>query len=222
MGTVDVTQLGQAAAQVSSVTSPVKTLGKEDFLKLLAVQLEHQDPLNPMENTEFIAQMAQFSTLEGITNMERSLLGMSTQMINMNNTSVTGLIGKHVKILGNQANFDGANPVRLGYILNGDAKSVNITITDGSGNIVRTLTTGAAPAGPSQTFWDGLDHTGRPVSPGEYNFSVNATEVDGNPVSGETVMTDMVDGVVYEGGKPYLIIGSLIAPMTDVLEVYGN
>jgi flagellar basal-body rod modification protein FlgD len=211
-----------SAAASTAAGKGTKTLGKDDFLKLLAVQLEYQDPLNPMENTEFIAQMAQFSTLEGITNMQSSLTKMSDQILNMNNTNVTGLIGKEVKVFGDEVRFDGASQVELGFLLKNDAHNVNVTVTDSSGNVVRTLAAANSPAGANLVSWDGKDASGNPVAPGEYKFAVDATTIDGAKIESQTVMTDVVDGVVYEEGVPYLIIGDLMARMSDVLEVYAS
>ncbi|MEE9543236.1 MAG: flagellar hook capping FlgD N-terminal domain-containing protein [Thermodesulfobacteriota bacterium] len=197
-------------------------LGKDDFLKLLAVQLQYQDPLKPMENTEFIAQMAQFSTLEGITNMNVSLQDMSGQVLSMNNLSTTELIGRKVKVYGDNVTLINGQSAQVDYLLHHAAANVEISIVDSNGVEVRKIEAGGKEAGVNSFIWDGTDNLGKMSVPGEYHVSINATTEDDIRVIARPITTNLVEGVTYENGVPYLMIQGSMVSLSDILEVWGN
>lgn len=87
-------------AQSSARAQALKSLGKDDFLKLLVTQIRNQDPLKPMEGTEFTAQLAQFSSLEQLSNMSKGIDDLLLFQGSLQNTLTTDLIGKQVKVAG--------------------------------------------------------------------------------------------------------------------------
>ncbi|MBI5234550.1 MAG: hypothetical protein HY880_09370 [Deltaproteobacteria bacterium] len=195
-------------------------MAKEDFLKLLGVQLQYQDPLSPMENTEFVAQMAQFSTLEGITNMSDSMELMAAQIMSMNNLYASSLIGKEVKTYGNTVSLGADGNVDLSYYLQSDAATVEVSVRDSSGNLVRTIDTANASAGANSIVWDGRDSNGNMLPPGDYVFSVDAKASNGAPVAADTIVSGVVSGIVYVGGVPFVMIGETKVPLSNVLEIW--
>lgn len=206
----------------SGVTNSTANLGKDDFLKLLAVQLQYQNPLEPMENTEFIAQMAQFSTLEGITNMSGSLDEMSNQVLSMNNLSTTDLIGRNVKVYGDNLTLTEGQSAQVNYLLHGAATNVEISIVGSNGVEVRSVEVGSKEAGANSFLWDGTDNLGKMSAPGEYHVSINAATKDGTQVTAKPISTNLVEGIVYENGLPYLMIQGAMVSLNDILEVWGN
>src|SRR5512145_3299493 len=103
-----------AATTASSTTSTKNILGKDEFLKMLIAQLKHQDPLNPMDGTAFTAQLAQFSSLEQLQNINTQLTSFTKQQQSLGNTQAVNLIGREVLAKGNAIQAEG-KPVDLSY-----------------------------------------------------------------------------------------------------------
>jgi len=198
---------------------PVRHLGKEDFLRLLVTQLEYQDPLNPMQNTEFIAQMAQFSTLEGINNLGSDLGEIRGYMQLLNNFNAIRLIGQDIKAVGNTLTLPENGSAEISYYLHGDAAKVIITIYDQKGRAIRTIEESNRAAGNNTLLWDGRTASGELAPPGQYYYTITATGRDGNRVRVDTFLSGRVDGVVYEEGIPYLLVNNTKVGLKDVLEV---
>lgn len=203
------------------VTQGVETLGREAFLQLLATQLQYQDPLNPIDSTEFVAQLAQFSELEQMIAMNQTM-GTSTQYLaSLNNFSATGLIGKEVLVTGDSVWLaEGSSPT-LTYRLDGEAAQVTVQILDAAGNVVRTLKTGAQAAGVQSITWDGLDKNGNSPAAGGYTYTVTATAVDGAGVGGATYAQGTVTGIQYDNGAAYLTVNGQAFPLSAVVEIQG-
>ncbi|HVP39530.1 MAG TPA: flagellar hook capping FlgD N-terminal domain-containing protein, partial [Candidatus Saccharimonadales bacterium] len=147
-----------SSAAASGLTSTLTgtgstTLGKDDFLKLLTAQLQHQDPLQPMDNTAFVAQLAQFSSLEQLQNMNSSL---STDILlnqSVNNSLATGLIGRNIVAKGDQITLAAGGTADLSFNLSA-AADAKITVVDSSGKTVATLTPGHLGAGDQTVTWN--------------------------------------------------------------------
>jgi flagellar basal-body rod modification protein FlgD len=195
-------------------------LDKEAFLKLLVAQLAHQDPLKPMEGTEFVAQLSQFAMVEQSISQSQKLDLLSSQMGGIANNEATRLVGTTVTVRGKSLAFDGLTATSANVTLAGPAQDVSVNVRDSNGRIVRTLNLGARGPGPVQVQWDGKDGAGATAARGAYSFDVRATDANGGPVTVSQEVTGRVRRVSYEKGYPELILDSgATAPISDLLSV---
>lgn len=225
MDTTRTTSLSSAFASAVGTSSPTpvvqgpKQLGQEDFLRLLLAQLQNQDPLKPIENEAFIAQLAQFSQLEQSVKQVK-LLEQSLSADSLNRQlSMVPLVGRQVKVTGGLVEL-GAGPARIDYTLAGDAESVQVVILTSSKQTVRTLNVGAKPAGTHQVAWDGKDNTGVQVPPGTYLVEIVATDRQGAHVDTTASSLATVSAVRIDNGNPLLLIGGQAVDPKDVVEFY--
>lgn len=165
-----------SAGAASSVAKNADIMGKEDFLTLLVAQLKNQDPLNPDDPTEFTAQLAQFSSLEQLYNLNDSMQGLAVAQTNSERLSALSLIGQSVSYNGSAFTFDG-NPVEVGYQLDGTAANVTLSIQNETGQTVSTLQAAPTELGAGNHFitWDGTDQNGNPVANGQYKIVLQAS-----------------------------------------------
>ena len=180
-------------------------LGRDAFLKMLVAQMEHQDPLNPMEGTDFSAQLAQFSSLEQLFNVNDTLEDLAASMGSKGQENILDYIGKEITSEDNNLNL------KDGKISNGlftltEPSEAMITIYDAFGQEITTLFPGQLEAGTHQVDWDGRDRTGVSVSDGTYKFQVTAVTESGAHVPVKTEATGLVTGVTYDSGYPYLVV----------------
>ncbi|MFH1129718.1 MAG: flagellar hook capping FlgD N-terminal domain-containing protein [Pseudomonadota bacterium] len=194
-------------------------IGKEDFLKLLVAQLAHQDPLEPMENTAFVAQLAQFSSLEQLMSVNSNLGLMQMAQISMTNSQVAGLIGKEIEAKGDKIQLSKAGSVDVNYELKGDAETVTVKISTQDGKLIRTLELGKQDAGMNSATWDGRDSIGNPMPNGTYDVQISAKSADGTSLEVSTYFKGVVTGVSYSGGIPMLEVGDNKVQVGDVIAV---
>ena len=189
-----------AQAQAASAQNQ---LGKDDFLKLLTVQLRYQDPLNPMENTEFIAQMAQFSSLEQLQNMNQSMAQSQGSEAELHaafkNNLVTSLVGKSVEVPTQEVAYDGQD-AEVAYRLGERARSAALRILDARGQLVRQLELDTSQA-YGTIEWDGKSESGDKVPEGAYLAVVAAEGPGGVPVEADVLKRVKVDAVRYAGSE---------------------
>ena len=195
-------------------------MGKDAFLKLLVTQLENQDPLNPMDNTDFVAQLAQFSSLEGLQNINSTMTWMANSVTSLQDFGSASLIGRVVKAETSKFDFDGTNEQVVGFSLGGSAESVSLTITDASGLPVRTIELGARGAGDNEAAWDGKDGRGLALPAGKYGFSVNAKGADGAPMGAEKYILGYVTGVGMEEGSSSIYVNGTAVKRDGIKEIY--
>jgi len=204
-------------------TLPTSILGKDDFLKLLTMQLQYQDPLNPMDGTQFAAQLAQFSSVEQLsninTNLEQSIDANYLLSQSISNALAATFVGKDVRATGSTFQFDGTNDPKLGYTLPSAAGSVTVKIYDSSGNLVKTLTNTGQSSGDNSFTWDGTDDQGRQVNPGQYKFSVDAKGDDGTSLSVSSFITGRVDGVRFKSDGTAFVVDGVEVKLSDILEI---
>ncbi len=181
-------------------------LGKDDFLKLLVAQIQYQDPLNPMSNTEFTAQLAQFSTLEQQKNMNEKLDSLiSTQSI-MKQLEVSNIVGKSVEAFSNEITLGQEGESLIQFSLPASAASAVIYITDTNGKLVRTLKLTDLAKGMNNISWDGRTDSGQRAAPGNYVFSVSAVDNSNSPIDATAVSKGRVEAVIYREGEAYLLV----------------
>lgn len=215
--------IGSVAANSGTSSTPASSIvGKEDFLKLLVTQLQNQDPLSPAESTEFTAQLAQFSSLEQLTNVNENLEYLHLYQASINNAQAVGFIGKTVTTQGNNIGVSDGVSENIAFELPGDAAGVTISIYDASGQLAATIEAGALDEGKQSVTWNAEDQEGNTVSDGKYTFEVGAVDSEGNVVEVSTFSRAVVTGVTFEDGVTYLMAGGRKIPMGDVVEVLGN
>jgi flagellar basal-body rod modification protein FlgD len=203
----------------NSLTST--SLTQEDFLTLLIAQLENQDPLNPQDSTEFTAQLAQFSSLEQLMNVNTSLADLQTIVFSQNNSSIVNMLGKTVLSYGNEIPLTSGESTNIEYSLDADASLVDINIYDSNENLVRTISPGSQSAGRQTVAFDGLDDSGNQLASGTYTYEVSATTLEGDAVSGVTYSSSgTITGVSYEDGTAVLLSGDNSIPVANVVEVH--
>lgn len=215
------TTSGSSVTQGASSALPATpSLDRDAFLKLLVAQLSHQDPLSPMEGTEFVNQLSQFASLEQAISQTSHLDVLSTQMRGLSNNEAVGLVGKAVTVRGHGIAYDGVSATASSVSVASAAAQVTATLRDADGRIVRTLDLGARPAGPLSIQWDGRDNDGQPAARGSYALTVAATTADGRSIDVTQDVTGTVTRVSFERGYPELILDTgAAAPISDLVSV---
>lgn len=195
-----------AAGSVNNITKSAggQTLGKEDFMNLLLKQLSYQDPLNPMDSTEFTSQLTQFTSLEELNNINSTLSDVLAFQQSMQNATVTNMIGKNVRAPGNTTYLK--EKADISYELSGESSSVKISIFDGSGKVVWSKDVGYQAAGSQVYIWDGMDNEGNQMPEGRYTVEIEAEDGSGNPVQALTSASGTVTGVFFRDNTTYLVL----------------
>jgi flagellar basal-body rod modification protein FlgD len=224
--TIDASKFAPSTtATASASTSATKTadiMGKEDFLTLLVAQLKNQDPLNPDDPTEFTAQLAQFSSLEQLYNLNESMTGLTTAQANSEKLAALSLIGKEVSYNGSKFTYDGT-PVSVGYQLDGTATSVTLSLQDANGKTVKTLQAADTEltAGNHFITWDGTDLDGNPVAAGSYKIVLKATASGKDAsVAAAPLISSEVIGVDLSNGMLTTSAGEVL--FNDLIRVTGS
>jgi flagellar basal-body rod modification protein FlgD len=203
----------------SMAASADKVMGKDDFLKLLIAQLGAQDPLDPMGAQDFSAQLAQFSGLEQMTNVNTNLEKLQEQEAQSQNTSIINLIGKTVESNGNTISHKSGGSDTLAYSLGGEAESIKIEIYNATGDRVDTVKLGSQPKGKNQVAWDGLNSQGELLAAGNYSFTVKAENFSDLPVQVNTFSSGLVTDVVFGEGENYAIVNGKELPIDSIKRV---
>lgn len=201
-----------------------KSLGmnKDDFLTLFVTQLKNQDPLNPMDGTEFLAQLAQLTQVEQAYNTNTNLENILSALNNSSSLSASSLVGKSISAAGSQVALTAGESAQISYSVPSAAEQITVTITDSNGATVRTLNQGQTTAGTSSVTWDGRDASGTQLASGTYNVSVAGISASGNTFTCQPLVTGRVDGISYEGTAVTMTIGGVTVPFNNILSVTGG
>ncbi len=213
-------------SDVSSLTTETvgnSTLDKDAFLQLLVAQLKVQDPTNPQDATEFTSQIAQFTELEQLTNLNETMVtAAQTDAIlaqSINNTLASTIIGKDAKVEGGEIQLTDGEASKVGYDLTNAAQTLTLEITDSSGNVVRTITETDVNAGEGTIEWDGKDEKGNDLADGSYSVSVTATSYDGTESEVSPLLIGTIEAVRYTSDGAVLIVDGVEVAFGDVLEI---
>lgn len=164
----------ETAKSATSTSKSSQEMGKQDFLTLFTAQLKNQNPLDPVKNEAFVAQLAQFSQLEALTNMQTSLSDFVGSMSAQRMYDGAALIGKQVPNTDGSAQLGASGSVQATIPLPNGASGVKVVITDAQGKEVQQLIAGAQSAGPLDFTWDGKDSTGARAAAGTYKLTATA------------------------------------------------
>lgn len=206
----------------TSATPKDQNLGKDAFLKLLVTQLSNQNPLNPMDNTEFVAQMAQFTSLEQMTQISSGITKLTELQGSSAAAQAAGFIGKKVTVESDLVNVSTNGGADFAFDLPAATTQTRISITDANGQEVRSLVPGALSKGVQTLSWDGKDSSGALLPNGNYRFSVQGTDAAGNTVTGSSRYKAVVTGISVDTGTTELLIGSAHVGLDKVRMVEVN
>ncbi len=203
------TKVKTATDNVSSVSTAAtgnQSLGKDAFLQLLVTQLKNQDPLSPQDNGAFVAQLAQFSSLEGINTLNDSVNAISSNFSSSQALQASSLVGRSIITQTDKALVDTSKSMTGSVAVTAATGNVSVKITDANGNVVRTLDLGAQSAGTSDFIWDGKNDAGEVAPAGTYTFAATTKNDKGDAVALATSLPATVTSVTLSktGGEMVL------------------
>jgi len=179
----------------------------------LTVQLQNQDPMNPMDNAQMTSQLAQLNMVDGINTMNKSMTALMSMLQASEFMAQSATVGRAALISGNEMSFDGVNPVALALQFSDAVTKTKIQVTDASGNIVRTVDLGPSSAGMQNLYWDGLANDGSALEAGTYRVSVSGMK-NNTEIAAQTFVSRHVAAVGRDGTDIALTLsdGKKIAP----------
>jgi flagellar basal-body rod modification protein FlgD len=195
---------GTGDTATANATSGKTTLGQSDFLKLLTAQLNNQDPFSPVDNTQMVAQMAQISTSSGISDLGTTLKSIADKLNDTSTADALSYVGKTVLTVGSTAYGRNSGGIAGAVELGAAASDVRVTISDASGNPLKTLSLGNQAAGTVKYDWDGTTDGGKAAGAGPFTVSVAAQNA-GSTVKATGLVWAPVESVsVPSSGTPTL------------------
>ena len=231
------TYIGQAAQSATGSAD----LDRDAFLQLLVAQLRNQDPTSPQDGHEFAAQLAQFSTVEQLTQLNASVQAQGGQFAALGDAlgalqsgqdalgdrlsarvdlqAASGLIGQTVDVRDGALPFDGDGDVSIRVRLGGAAREVEVMVRNEAGEVVRTLRTSGLAAGDHLVEWDGTAQDGTPAPSGAYTVDVRAVGATGQPVEAAPLTTGRVDRITIDGTGLALWVDGRAIPFDALLAI---
>ncbi len=219
---VDAISSPMNSAAANATTAPKSNMGKQEFLQLLVAQMKNQDPINPMDGTQFASQLAQFNSVEQLINVNDGLseLQESQQIMSMGltNSLAAALTGKEVKALSDKIELNESGAVNFDYKIAQAAEEVEVIIRSENGSEVYRETLKNKSAGEHSFEWDGKNSAGNPMNEGVY--SVEVTPKNGDRAgTALTFVHGVADRVQFSSDGVYLMIGDLSIAIGNIEEV---
>ena len=204
-----------------SPSTPTPVVGqKDEFLRLFVAQLQNQNPLDPQDGADFVAQLAQFTAVEQAAESKDLLGTIADQQASSAHTELFGLVGHEVEAVADVVTLSPDGGVREPMLLqlDGAATSVKVTVRDASGRVVRELDLGARAAGRSSLGWDGMGPNGTELPAGDYSIEIQATGA-GGAVGAEARVRGTVDGVEFGAQGAVLRAGGYNLSPANIVRV---
>jgi flagellar basal-body rod modification protein FlgD len=197
-----------------------KELDKNAFLKLMVAQMNNQDPLSPQENSEFVAQLAQFSSVEGIENMNKTMGLMANSMQSSQALQASALVGRTVHINTDTSILSEGGMVTGNIKLSNSTSNLMVNIMNSSGELVRQVEMGSQSRGDVRFAWNGQDGEGVQLPPGSYKFTAEAT-VSGATEQMSLALSANVNSVTINPDRSVVlnVAGQGAVPLLEVAEI---
>lgn len=196
-------------------------LGQEDFIKLMTTQMNHQDPMKPMENGDFLSDMAQFSTVSGLKEIKDSFNSLANSLKSSQALQASSMVGRQVLVPGSMSTFSEGTPMKGAVELENNVSDLKVNILDDKGALVKEVNLGNKAAGVAHFSWDGMLSADKKAMSG--NYSIHAVgKVDGKSESLKTLITDTVQSVsLGSGGQgvSLTLANAGSASLADVKEI---
>lgn len=195
-------------------------LDKDAFMKLLLTQMKHQDPTNPLQSHEMAAQLAQFSSLEKLTNINDGINSLTKAQAPSRNFEALSLIGKAVD--GDSAKIDRTDETDehgIAFTLPSEALNLKVNIKDSNGKVIRTLDMAQLKSGKNEITWNGKEDDGRSAPKGTYMAELEAHGSNGQKIFANTRFQGVISGVNFTPQGPVLMMGKQSVALKDVKEI---
>lgn len=203
--------------------TPNKGLGQKDFLKLMVAQVQHQDPMEPKTNGDFLAQLAQFSTNDGITKMQESIEQLASSLQSNQALQASSLVGRKVLVNSNALNLGQEGETKAAVDIPAGVSELTANVYSQSGELIRRIPLGQQSTGLFEFNWDGFGQKGERMPPGKYTIKVNGI-YSGKEVALKTMTAANVDSVSLgqngEGVK-LNVAGIGAVSLNDVKQITG-
>lgn len=196
-------------------------LGQEDFIKLMTTQMNHQDPMKPMENGDFLSDMAQFSTVSGLKEIKDAFNGLATSLKSSQALQASSMVGRKVLIPGSMSTLSEGTIMKAAVELEDNVSDVKVSIINDNGALVKEINLGTKAAGVSHFSWDGMLSADKKAMSGNYSIRAIGT-VDGKAESLKTLISDTVQSVsLGTGGQgvSLTLANAGSAGLADVKEI---
>jgi len=212
--------LGSTIPPVASDSTLKSTdLNKDDFLKLLMTQMQHQDPLNPMDNSEFLSQLSQFSQLEQIYNVNQNIQDLAASQNSSRDMLLAGLLGKTAKVDASDIYLKDQDNISINYDLIDSAETVTVNIYDADSKPVRTIQAIQQPSGQQKLDWDGKNDLGRGLPEGEYTIEVTVNNKGASSLISPYLMGPVNEVVFSQGNEPFIQVKNQNVPISKVFQI---
>lgn len=213
--------LGVSSSNLQKRSAKSDKLGQEEFLELMLAQLRNQNPLKPMENGEFLGQMAQFGTVSGIQDLQASFNQLADALQSNQALQASALVGRSVLTPGGRGVLEQGGEVAGVVDLPASTTALTINVKDNTGQLVRRLEMGPQAAGTVQFKWDGMTDDGQAAPPGVYQVSADAV-LDGTVTAVETRVAAKVESVsIGRGGQGVVlnVAGLGAVPLSEITQI---
>lgn len=188
-----------SSSNQNSTSKANSTLDKDAFLKLFVTQLNNQDPTEPMDTSEMTSQLAQYSTVEQLQNLNTSVDTASTSYNSTQAIRASSLVGTTVLAPASSASVDTSSGLTGNVVLTESSSDTKVAVHDSNGNLVRTLDLGSQSSGTSSFTWDGKDEAGNTLPSGTYSFSATGVQ-GGTETAATTYLPSTVNSVTLGTG----------------------
>jgi flagellar basal-body rod modification protein FlgD len=195
-------------------------LDKNAFLKLMVAQMNNQDPLSPQENSEFVAQLAQFSSVEGIENMNKTMSQMANSMQSSQALQASGLVGRTVHINTDTSILSEGGVITGNINLENSTSNLMVNIMNSSGELVRQVEMGSQTRGDVRFAWNGQNAEGAQLPPGSYKFTAEAS-VGSTTEQMSLALSANVNSVTINPDRSVVlnVAGQGAVPLLEVAEI---
>ncbi len=210
----------RSTQQLQATEAPTQELGQGDFMELMVTQLRNQDPFKPMENGDFIAQMAQFSTVSGIAELQESFSALSDSLVSNQALQAASLVGHSVLAPSNIGSLEAGGAISGSLEIPATSSNVSVSVYDQTGQLVRNLQLGQQGAGVTEFTWDGIMDNGQFAAPGSYFLAAEA-EYDGQYAALETMIESQVENVTLDqsGGLLLGLSGGVTLDFSEIRQI---
>lgn len=212
---------GASGSTTSSANSSIANLGINDFITLMTTQMQNQDPTQPQDPSQMVAQLAQFSTVSGVQQLDSSMTSLTSQLLGSQAVTSASLVGHSVLVPASNAAINSGTSVAGSIAAPTGASSVNLVITDASGQPVTQMTL-PVNSGTANFNWNGTDSNGNAVPTGKYTFNATGSVAGQNSV-GTVSLASLVDSVTINPANNTVqlntdTVGSV--PLSSVQQIF--